>query len=193
MQITSVPIPTPSDKPTPFPEPSDPTLTSRALPALLLFLDIDGVLNKAGCLGNEPHFEPSCVAALQRLIKFPDTRIVMTTSWRRGISTERFGELLAEQGIDSPVIGKTPYLTTRWDEQEDTGRGHEIQAWLEENPLPPFDPAREDAILILEDQEDLGPVRNRAYYTNPETGLTASDIPKIARLLSSQYSQNFYA
>lgn len=149
--------------------------------SLLLFLDIDGVLNPAGSHPNGPHLEPACTAALREFLTGFDTAIVMSTSWRACYSAEAFAGFFSEHGIASPVIGLTPCRATQGLAPRPTSRGEEIEAWLTANPPPP-----DTAILILEDHQDLHPLRDYAYYTNPATGLTQRDLPGLQKLISPQ-------
>lgn len=121
------------------------------------------------------------MAVLREFLTDFDTSIVMSTSWRLGYSAKYFSQHFSEHSISSPVIGLTPYLASQWLSCRDVGRGDEIEAWLTGNP-----PSPDTAILILEDHQDLHPLRHYAYYTDPTTGLTQRDLPGLKRVVSPQ-------
>ena len=90
----------------------------------ILFLDVDGVLAPVGS-DHQCIFAPECVVQLKRILsKVPDTRIVLSTSWREGFSLFHFGWLWRQHGIGPDwVIDSTPVL-------EGQPRSEEIRAWL---------------------------------------------------------------
>lgn len=156
--------------------------------SLLIFLDIDGVLDPAGRPSQEPHFNPSCLSVLEQILRAYTAQIVMTTSWRASISPAAFEQFFTRQGLNASVVGSTPLLANRWGPGETTCRGDEILAWLSDNPPKPG-----TALLVLEDSEELGPVSRFGYYTDPFTGLKLSDIPLIRTLIDKQFASKAHA
>lgn len=113
----------------------------------VLFLDFDGVLNSETSFLYESHrrsrdrehgvggpvnetLSLHCCAALREvLIKYPDLKIVLSTTWRTMFDLNWLKAKLAEYKIDSDrVIGKTPV------DHDFFRRGIEIQMWLNEHP-----------------------------------------------------------
>ena len=110
----------------------------------VIFLDFDGVLNsqtsflyehnrrkvhkEQGVKGNvNETLSPHCCAAFQEVLnKYPDVKVVLSTTWREMFDLEWLKAKLAEYKIDSSrVIGKTPV---------NGKRGLEIQVWLDQHP-----------------------------------------------------------
>lgn len=113
----------------------------------VIFLDFDGVLNSSTSFLYESnrrkvHKEQGikgpvnqtlslhCCAALQYVLdKYPEVKIVISSTWRELFDLEWLKAKLAEYHIDSSrVIGKTPKDYARG------ARGDEIQWWLNEHP-----------------------------------------------------------
>lgn len=151
----------------------------------IVFLDVDGVLNNDGTFarakflfagkpisGDEldaNFIDPMNVVRLKALLDLTGARVVVSSSWRsRGL--DRMRELLASKGIDpSLVVGLTPELPGRL-------RGHEIDAWLRENP-------GHDRFVILDDDADMAPHEDRLVRTDHGVGLTRSDAALAYRIL----------
>lgn len=113
----------------------------------VIFLDFDGVLNSATSFlyehnRREVHKEqgvggkvnetlsPHCCAAFQEVLnKYPEVKVVLSTTWRTLFPMDWLKAKLAEYHIDSSrVIDRT---------QEDRfsdNRGREISWWLQEHP-----------------------------------------------------------
>jgi hypothetical protein len=133
----------------------------------VIFLDIDGVLNRHG---NGKDFEPDCVAAFNRVVKATNAELVISSSWRHMIigghmSLLGFGKLLRSHGIHgTSVIGHT--RSARSDEP----RALEIADWLRENRSP--DGVRK--VCILDDDPDAFGGRP-GVQTAGGVGLTETD------------------
>lgn len=56
------------------------------------------------------------------------------------------------------------------------GRGWEILAWLEEHEAV-------ESFVILDDWDDMGPVRNHLIWTNPSLGLTEEQVQEAIKIL----------
>ena len=114
----------------------------------VIFLDVDGVLNteecdnapKEGEKGSEAFLYHEntpipllkrCLNNLQCVLQQTDAKIVISSSWR--LFPERLELLTKILEALSPseepvVIGITPDLSNSW-----SGRGEEVQAWLNQN------------------------------------------------------------
>jgi hypothetical protein len=147
-----------------------------------IFLDIDGVLNnleslrfprtKVNC--SRPSFSaahPSCIQALNRIIKFTDARIVVSSTWR-GIGLEVLFEVFHQWGITGMTIGYTPL----WDRSFE--RGDEIANWLSKHP-------EVESFVILDDGDDMGHLKHRLVQTNFEIGLTEADADRAIAILNA--------
>src|SRR5688572_1358777 len=103
-----------------------------AAASVVLFLDVDGVLNQCG------HFQDiltSKAQLLRRIVVETGCSIVVSSTWRRSLDTRKLLVSLLQQS-DVTIYDWTPQL----DKITDSGlyfmpeRGIEIQAWLEANP-----------------------------------------------------------
>ena len=131
-------------------------------PSVILFLDIDGVLNTTSTMLARPStlcFAPTAVAALKKILAATDCHIVLTSTRRRhGLDLVRQAFLAndlpeaAERLIDS-----TPILS---DSDTDSLRSEEIQSWLEENrftgPFAILDDAPIPGLPAITTSHDLG-------------------------------------
>lgn len=110
----------------------------------LLFLDIDGVLNSlafakrvkaVGSIG----IDPLAAVHLQRVVDETDCNIILSSTWRLLHSLAEMRGLLIAAGMRAPVplVGRTPDLTTIEPRHSSilkaSGRGFEINKWIEEN------------------------------------------------------------
>jgi hypothetical protein len=153
----------------------------------VLFLDFDGVLNHTGT--NQRHngfvgLDPANVARLNAVMReVPETRIVISSTWRLQHGVAELRGLLSEAGFEHPraVVGKTP----GWKESA-TGsivgahptRGHEIQAWIDAEPAAPT------AIAILDDAEDMAHLAHRLVRTDLWAGgLLDEHVPQVVAKL----------
>jgi len=112
----------------------------------VIFLDFDGVLNSAASFWFERRFRKAhpelddlgpvretlcrvCTSNFQVILDhFPETKVVISSTWRNLFTLDWLKEKLASYGIDSSrVIGKTGGAD--WGD-----RGTEIQQWLNEHP-----------------------------------------------------------
>lgn len=100
----------------------------------VIFLDVDGVLNRRG-LGSrpattEPKVLPDRVALIDSLVARTGAQLVLSSSWRikPGLAATR--SLL---GLRSPLDHATPVLGGGGG-----ARGREIQAWLLANGSPSY-------------------------------------------------------
>lgn len=136
----------------------------------VLFLDIDGVLNRngtkercCGFMGVDRELSKRFLAWL----KDTDVNIVLSSTWRRH---PEMWEHLHESGID--WTGMTPVLGTNV-------RGDEIQHWLDKNE------GSWTSYAILDDDSDmLDHQRERFVRTHTALGLQDEHIEKLSALFS---------
>ena len=130
----------------------------------IIFLDIDGVLNNHNTLGESLNWEPDLVEILNRVIKETKAKIVLSSTWRW---IERYRNII-KNDMKIDFIDVTPKL---WEE-----RGHEIQAWLDENPVENF--------IILDDDSDMVHLMPHLLQTDGEFGLTDEIADEAIKRLS---------
>lgn len=160
----------------------------------IVFLDVDGVLNsEKTCdywheLTGENGFggffhadkEPleksdtkwgeDLVARIRRIVNTTEAKIVMSSTWRKYYSIEKFKEMFQLYGWDAPVIDKTP---------SGRDRGSEINVWLKNNPV-------ENYVII--DDVDQFLVEQRPHYVQTDimTGITETNVEKAIKILNNE-------
>lgn len=159
-----------------------------------IFLDIDGVLNSriTAELWKKlyPKLKPygvsfreddkftkkdvmwseNAVEYLRRIVARTGASIVISSTWRKDFSLQKFKEMFALYGWqDAPVVGKTPVLS-------DT-RGSEIDSYLTDNPC--------DAYLILDDDTDFTDYQkdNHFVWINFDCGLSLNQVDRCIEIL----------
>lgn len=153
---------------------------------MLLFLDIDGVLNNAifnvefsirfqrqMALG----FDPENMKALNEIIRETDCKLVISSSWRMylrdGFDLQAFTFLLSTHGCNGEVVGSTCY--------EGAYRGWQIQQYLKENPT--------DRYVVLDDDSDIRDPEHFVKVSN-RVGLTMADAYDAIEILNGQDSRS---
>jgi hypothetical protein len=143
----------------------------------VIFLDIDGVLvtpdcfRRYGASGTRATANPECVENLNRLIRATGAKIVVSSVWR---FRHDIDEILRRWGVVGEILGGTPVIS-RGTISGGDARGLEIDAWLKTSPAAKF--------VILDDDDDMGPLRHRLVRTNFSTGLTRAEVERAFDLL----------
>ena len=137
----------------------------------IIFLDIDGVLNcKATCAQSSKNykFDADKVVFLNDIIHQTQANIVVSSSWRCGMTIKNLQDMFGKNGVNGIVIGSTPSSTH--------GRGDEIQQWIKNHY------GVESFIIIDDDDFDMGDLLNRVVLTDMETGLQAKHVEQAITL-----------
>jgi len=144
----------------------------------VLFLDIDGVLNRKGfqpqeTLGLRSWIEPELAVRLCDVLRATNAQIVLASDWRLNREIQELRDELHAAGIDVSLIGTTPDLTgqPRW---------REVEAWMVEHNL-----AR-DAMAIIDDKYDMGPLSARFVRVSPLNGLDDQAARAIRALFEAE-------
>jgi hypothetical protein len=128
----------------------------------VLFLDVDGVLNRTGfrpdsSIGLRSWIEPELARRLTDVLRASGASLVLASDWRRGRDLEHLRGELRGAGIEGSLIGVTPSLgTARW---------REIESWLDDNDVA------HEAMVIVDDGYDMGPLAARFVRCSPLNGL----------------------
>lgn len=148
---------------------------------IVLFLDIDGVLNKRefNPEARSSNFVPECVENLNRVLRaVPDCVIVLSSAWRYLVSggamtLAGFNCLLRTHGVkDTPVVG----LTRNDDQLEDPkGRGRQILEWVSSNPGVKKFVAVDDLDIAVEGLPFI--------MTDGDSGMTVENSNKLIAIL----------
>jgi HAD domain in Swiss Army Knife RNA repair proteins len=92
---------------------------------MLIFLDIDGVLRRAGSLAYQ--FEPECLEAFETAIRrIPGAEVVITSSWREAFTIAEIRSRFSSD-IAIRILGVTPAAQR----QDGHYRHREVSAYLE--------------------------------------------------------------
>ncbi len=141
----------------------------------VIFLDVDGVLitDETRRLGNR-NVSPACVAALNSLLERTDARIVLSTSWRVGLTGRELCALFRQWGVTGGIIDKTPNLP-------EGCRGDEIARWLEERQTSRGDV---ESFVIIDDHDDMGELMPYLVRTRSAVGFSDEDVERATEILS---------
>ena len=139
----------------------------------VLFLDIDGVLNRTGYRPDESvdlrsWIEAELATRLSQLVRALDASIVLASDWRNGRTLEHLAGELRAAGVDCSLLGVTPVLgQARW---------REIDAWMREHDVPP------EHVVIVDDGYDMGALAARFVRCSPLHGLDEDAVRAIKLL-----------
>jgi Swiss Army Knife RNA repair-like protein len=140
----------------------------------VLFLDVDGVLNRTGfrpaeSVGLRSWIEPDLAQRLCEVIHRTGAALVMASDWRLHRELDELRDELRAAGIDGTLVGTTPEL-------QDQPRWREIEAWMVQHS------AAREAIVIVDDLHDMGPLGARFVRTSPLNGLDDAAAQAIVAL-----------
>ncbi len=138
----------------------------------ILFLDIDGVLNRCG--KSAQGLEEDKVLLLKSIVEQTGCEIVLSSTWRKSEHNLERIKLLCRQRLGCELFGTTPIMDRKvdglWRAEQ---RGTEIANWLEpwQHKNPRF--------VILDDDADMGDLLPHLVKTDSFTGLTAEIAAEV--------------
>ena len=161
----------------------------------IVFLDIDGVVNtiqidtkpyknkrrKQGKFyfdicspGDKRISNRQAIMWLNKLCIETKAEIVISSTWRISLDLEELKETLINSGLlpEIKVIGTTPLLN-------DQIRGEEINAYLQENKDI-------SAFVILDDDVDMGDLKEYLVQTNTYVGFTYNEYLKAKKIFEKK-------
>lgn len=134
----------------------------------VVFLDIDGVIATAGNSGSlrrgPESLDSNCVNQLNLLVKNAKCGVVISSSWRRIMSIQEIENIFREAGYSEIPFSSTPKVN-----KPDMCRGDEIQEWLDYYQDFEKEPIQ---FVILDDNSDMGPFKDKLVQTKITEGLT---------------------
>ena len=138
----------------------------------VVFLDIDGVLNRHGFRPAESRglvswIEPELAARLAREVAAIDARVVLASDWRIGRTIEALREALGAHGLALHDVTPSACGGGRW---------REIAAWLAANGVDA------SAAAIVDDAFDMGELAHRHVRCTPLAGFDDSAAAALRRL-----------
>lgn len=141
----------------------------------VLFLDVDGVLNRQGTKTRINGFMGLDPVLVDRFVAWcrahPEVKIVLSSSWRlQSAFTDALRESLSDHGI--AWVDVTPHLKGH-------GRGLEIKHWLDLNP-------GHTHIAILDDMNDMKPVGRFLVQTSEKHGVLDRHLQRVSKLLEDK-------
>ena len=130
---------------------------------MLIFLDIDGVLNRKSDWKRPYSLNKESVKRFCSFAKEKQAKIILTSSWRTGFVSshhpkntpqiQELEKLLDEGGVR--IIGKTPVLHKK--------RDVEIQEFLKNHPT-------EDYIILDDDRNEFGEITSKNRFVDCKKG-----------------------
>ena len=152
----------------------------------VIFLDVDGVLNYVNCKIIAPSgfyfVDDNCIIRLKEIIERTKANIILSSTWRQGYydlqegsTTSAVKDYQALQDklreFDINIYGHTPIL-------KEMHRGSEILSWLQT--------AKDEveAMVILDDGNDLYPLEKYHVKTSFKTGLRTKNVMEAIRMLN---------
>lgn len=149
----------------------------------VIFLDIDGVIQSPrycvamGQTGWLSAFEPAAMAFLAQLIELSDAKIVISSTWRMGLSSRELKMYFRVAGYKKIALSFHKDWATK--EFNNKPRGEEIKDWLDRNP-------EVDNYLILDDDADmLDEQKANFVQTSHEDGFLLSHFDRAKQILCS--------
>jgi len=140
----------------------------------VLFLDVDGVLNRTAfrpdeVVGLRSWIEPELARRLSDVLRETGAEIVLSSDWRCGRELQHLRDELRAAGIEAPLLGVTPVLTAQ-------PRWREIEAWMTTHGVDP------ETVVIVDDGFDMGALAARFVRASPLNGLDESVASAIVAL-----------
>ena len=169
---------------------------------LILFVDIDGVLNSEKWyterfdkdLQSYPlcEFDPLCVEQLNILIQKTNAKLVISSTWRLGRTIDELKNLFEKVGIKGEIIGVTPHLT--FNDGYGVSRGNEIKRWIDLNVVREWnrlfgedrDINMESYVIIDDDADMLLEQKDNFVKTYWADGLNAIHVGKAIKILNNE-------
>lgn len=148
----------------------------------IIFLDIDGVLNSKRKLietynnykkpfsGYNYPFDEICMNYLKKIVELTDSKIVITSTWRRDSEgRKKIESVLEEYELKSYLLGYTPILNKK--------RGIEISTYLNSLEYSP-------KFIIFDDNSDMENLIEYLIKVNSNVGLNEDNVNEgVKRLL----------
>lgn len=97
---------------------------------VIIFLDIDGVLNKNDGLRSANHIDKDMVSILNRIIDSTGAKVVISSTWRCSMSQDLIQNHLNSFGFTGNIIGMT--------DDNDKSRFNQISDWMDDNGADDF-------------------------------------------------------
>lgn len=163
----------------------------------IIFLDIDGVLALRAT--RYQYFYAPCFERLHRLVLDTDSWLVISSTWRIGLSVENLQDIFKNSGdktfvtygirkhIDERlpfcaerVIGKTCSSNKTIEDGIPFGRGEDIRRWLEAHS---GEISLKNFVIIDDESYDLETYKDQTVKINNTYGLQDHDVERAKEIL----------
>lgn len=143
----------------------------------ILFLDVDGVLNKIPHDKKFGDFDKEPMINLEMLLnKVKDLKIVVSSSWRT-VGLNKLKDTFKYHGIDPNRI----LATTGNETSEERTREFQILRWLDKHPdVRKF--------IIFDDTKEFDVLKGQLIKIRSSVGLTQRDVDKAIEILNDSSS-----
>jgi len=185
----------------------------------VIFLDFDGVLNhenwyerryksiKSGeCeASTESDIDPESVENLNYIIRETGAKVVVSSTWRLGHTTEELGNILKECGFVGEVIDKTPRIIYKHNDSTYViDRGVEIKHWLKDKGFQRINWSKdrqkewidksdvENYVILDDDSDMLYGQREHFILVSRKFGLTKEIANKCIDILNKSVLDLYY-
>jgi hypothetical protein len=147
----------------------------------VIFLDIDGVLNRGGfsSVAQSSSFDGAAVQRLNGVLAATGARLVLSSSWRYVILDGTMNLAGFEFLMRTHGLAKGALFDHTCADEVIAERGAQIRRWLTEHPVEAW-AAVDDQRLQLGRGEEWRHVR-----TDPTRGLTDEDAARLAAILDA--------
>ena len=156
----------------------------------IIFLDVDGVLNSEAWYMKtrevkiahpDDNIDPAAVERLNRIVEPTGAKIVVSSTWRRGILFDLLKRLLEKNGFVGEIIG-----TTTTDRCDMCYRGNQIHHWIRNHEEIVGKCWNYRSYVILDDDSDmLYWQKDNFIKTNGKYGLADADVEKAIAILNA--------
>ena len=157
-------------------------------PILVIFLDVDGVLNcntsTSKCL-NVTGIDDDKVKRLRKIVSATGAVIVLVSSWKDTWSaTDKEGQDGYANYLDNKLRRQRLKILDKTFDRG-TNRGHGILQWYSHKNV--------DKYIVLDDEVFFDyhayGIMNHLILTDPEVGLTDEDVDKAIEMLKGEQSK----
>lgn len=156
--------------------------------AKIIFLDIDGVLNKnrahqEGAFEVVNYLNPESVARINRIIERTGAGVVVTSTWRIGKRRVELQEAFVKNGFAGTIAGMTPNEGCKHPglECNQGHRGAQIRQWLEEHAEIDRAPER---FVIIDDSSDMIPYLHLLVRVDGAKEIADADVEAAVEILN---------
>jgi hypothetical protein len=161
----------------------------------VIFLDIDGVLNsdhhyrtrkKPTTKEEHPYCEIDLKSLniLNEVVKLTDSKVVVSSTWRRKNTLERLREIFTFVGSKFEIFDVTPIKGNMNRRYGEVIRGYEINEWLSNHPDV------KNYVILDDDQDFLEEQQPHFIHIRDYNGLNNTHIEKIKNILNKTNNEN---